>query len=149
MIFPLFLIPIITGLTAQGLKPFLNKRHYSALKVAGLKVPRYGGMPSAHTAFAISLATTTAVVDGFFSTTFAIAITILFYTIDDALRMRMFLSRHGDSLRKLIKRLPTDDQTKYPYIESRLGHSLPEVIGGAILGLIWSLLLLWLYFSVS
>ena len=149
MALPLFLIPIIAGLVTQVLKPFLNKKYYSSLKVAGMTVPRYGGMPSAHTAFAVSLATVVGFADGLLSSTFAITVTILFYTIDDALRMRMFLGRHGDAIRRLIKRLPAKDQKPYPYVEPQLGHTPKEVIGGAIVGLLISLLLLWLYFEIA
>lgn len=142
MIIPLFLIPILAGLTAQALKPLLNRRYYSPLKVAGHAIPRYGGMPSAHTAFAVSLVTVVGINDGIFSTSFAIAATILFYTLDDALRMRMFLGRFGQSLRLLISEEPPERQKQFPYVESRLGHKPLEVAAGAALGVLIPLLLM-------
>ena len=142
MILPTFLIPIITGLIAQGLKPWLNKRWYAVINDEGHKIPRYGGMPSAHTAFAASLATVLAVIDGFASTGFAIAIAALILILDDALRMRIFLGRHGLALHKLVRKLPPAEQAEFPYLETRLGHKVPEVIAGGLLGIIVSLLLL-------
>lgn len=138
----LFLIPILCGTVAQGLKYFFNKRFYSELKIAGQRIPRYGGMPSAHTAFAFALATVVAVADGLDSASFVIASAVVIFILDDALRMRMFLSRHGAALRKLIARLPKNEQSDYPYLESRLGHKLPEVIAGAALGIVLALLFL-------
>lgn len=140
---PLFLIPIIVGLITQASKPFLNKRWYAQLTEGGQKIPRYGGMPSAHTAFATSLATVIAYAAGFNSALFAVAIALVIYVLDDALRMRIFLSRHGEALRKLVHKLPPADQHQFPYLEARLGHKLPEVIiGGMVgIGLSWILLM--------
>ncbi len=131
---PLFLIPILVGLAAQGLKPLFNAQWYAELKEAGRKIPRYGGMPSAHTAFSFSLATVVALVDGLSSTSFAVAASLVVFILDDALRMRFFLSRHGEALHKLISRLPLEQQGAYPYLEARMGHTLSEVTVGAALG---------------
>jgi len=143
MSFPVFLVPIIAGLIAQSLKPLLNKRWYAVISEEGHKIPRYGGMPSAHTAFATSLATTLGVVDGFASTSFAIGVAALILIIDDALRMRILLGRHGFALRRLVNKLPPLERKEFPYLEARLGHKVPEVIAGGLLGIVLSLLLLW------
>lgn len=145
----LFLIPILCGLIAQGLKYFFNKRFYSELRIAGQRIPRYGGMPSAHSAFAFSLATVVAAADGVNSGSFAIASAAVIFIMDDALRMRLFLSRHGLALHKLIHRLPAAEQQDYPYLETRLGHKVPEVIAGAVLGIISALAFLALSQSVA
>jgi len=133
---PLFLVPILAGLIAQALKPLFNKTWYHHLSKAGKHIPRYGGMPSAHTAFATSLATVVALVDGLYTTSFMIALSLVIFVLDDALRMRIFLSRHGLALRKLVDRLPAEDQKRYPYLETRLGHKGREVLVGAILGVV-------------
>lgn len=135
MLFPLFLIPILVGLVAQALKRFFNKQWYAELSAGGRKIPRYGGMPSAHTAFSFSLATTVALAEGFGSASFAIAASLVIFILDDALRMRIFLSRHGEALQKLIDRLPEEQQRTYPYLETRMGHKIHEVIAGAVLGI--------------
>lgn len=142
MSLPLFLLPIISGLIAQGLKPFFNKRAFTEHEHAGTKLPRYGGMPSAHTAFATSLATLVAWEAGIGSAAFAIAASLVIYVLDDALRMRMFLSRHGVALGQLIKRLPSADQGSFPHLESQLGHKLPEVVAGGTIGIALTLLIL-------
>ena len=144
MSLPLFLIPVLVGLAAQSLKPLLNKQWYAQLGEGGKKIPRYGGMPSAHTAFAFSLATLIAWTDGVMSTSFAIAASIVIYVLDDALRMRIFLSRHGQALDLLVKKLPVKQQEDFPYLETRLGHKGREVTAGAVLGTVLTLVVLWL-----
>ena len=141
---PLFILPILSGLIAQALKPVLNKSWYAKLSEDGRKIPRYGGMPSAHTAFAISLATLVAVTDGIATTSFAITAALVIFVLDDALRMRIFLSRHGEALHKLIEQQPAKQQSKFPHLESRLGHKLSEVIAGGLLGFVVTIVLLWL-----
>lgn len=136
---------MLAGLLAQSLKPVLNRRWYAKLGNTNQKVPRYGGMPSAHTSFATSLATVVAWTDGFSGTTFAIAAAMVIYVLDDALRMRAFLSRHGLALHLLVERIPVADRTKFPYLETRLGHKGIEVLVGGLIGIIASLLLLYVF----
>jgi len=138
----LFLFPILSGLIAQALKPLLNKRWYAKLNGAGRKIPRYGGMPSAHTAFAVSLATLVAFTDGIATTSFAITVSLVIFILDDALRMRIFLSRHGEALHKLIGLQPAKKRGQFPRLESRLGHKPAEVIVGGILGFVITIILL-------
>lgn len=136
---PVFLIPIVVGLIAQGLKPLINRGwHTHPFDDVGY-MPRYGGMPSAHTAFAFSLATIAALADGFFSASFAIAVGLTIFILDDALRMRIFLGRHGLALQKLVNKLPAQERKSLPYLESHLGHKPLEAVVGAILGIVLTL----------
>lgn len=144
MTLPLFLIPVVVGLTTQAIKPLINKQWYATISPDGKKLPRYGGMPSAHSAFAFSVATVIGLADGLFSSTFIIAVALLFLILDDALRMRIFLSRHGLALRRLIQKLPKEERATYPYLESRLGHKPLEVLVGGVLGVTLSLALYYL-----
>lgn len=142
MFFPLFVIPVLVGLLAQSLKPIFNRQWYATLSRSGKKIPRYGGMPSAHTAFAVSIATVIGVSAGINSPSFVIAVALVIFILDDALRMRIFLSRHGLALSRLVKKLPPAEQSEFPYLETRLGHKGSEVIAGAALGLVASLIML-------
>ena len=142
---PLFLIPILVGLITQILKRLLNKRWYAQLEAGGQKVPRYGGMPSAHTAFVVSLATVVAMTDGIYTTSFVIASALLILVIDDALRLRMFLSNHGEAIQMLVRKLPPEAQKDFPYIEARLGHKTIEAIVGALVGIGLTLILMYLF----
>jgi uncharacterized protein len=144
MIFPLFLIPVLVGLIAQLFKRWLNQKWLAQTTIKGLRMPRYGGMPSAHTAFAFSLLTVVALTDGFSSTTFAIAAAITIFIVDDALRMRILLGRQGHSLYRLIKKLPPAEQSAFPPLETRLGHNIPEALAGAVLGVAVTIFIYWL-----
>lgn len=140
---PFFLIPILVGLSTQLVKPLFNKNWY-AEHGKGEKLPRYGGMPSAHTAFAFSLLTMVGLVDGINSVSFAIMVSLAIFVIDDALRMRVFLGSHGFALHELVIRLPVEDQKRYPYLETQLGHKPLEVMIGALIGIAATWLLMWL-----
>lgn len=139
---PYFLLPILAGLVAQGLKSLLSRETYRQTSTNDQQLPHYGGMPSAHTAFAFSLATVVAYVNGITSVSFAIAVSILIFILDDALRMRIFIQRHGQALKQLISQLPPEVQREFPVIESRLGHQPLEVMVGALLGIFLTLIIL-------
>jgi acid phosphatase family membrane protein YuiD len=142
MVFPLFLIPVIVGLSAQGLKFFFNRNRRFFQRTETGYLPRYGGMPSAHTAFVFSLATVVGSVDGFASVTFAIVAALTIFVLDDALRMRIFLGQHGQALHHLVKRLPIQERGLYPQLETHLGHKPAEVTVGATVGVVLSLVIL-------
>lgn len=142
---PLFLIPILIGLIAQSLKPLFNQQWFAKIEPGGQAIPRYGGMPSAHTAFITSLATVVGMKAGFTSVPFALAACMTILVLDDALRMRIFLGRYGAALRLLIKHVPKAEQARYPYLEERLGHKPLEVLAGAVLGITLSLLALYVW----
>ena len=142
MFFPPFIIPIVVGVFTQFLKFFFKSNRISDPEHNRLDVlPQYGGMPSAHTAFATSLATLVSLTDGISSNSFAIAICVMIFILDDALRLRVFLGRFGVAIRRLVKLLPADEQKTVPHIEGRIGHRVSEVIVGAFVGIIATYLL--------
>lgn len=138
----LFLIPLLVGLVTQFSKRFFNKNWHSEMTAMQSHLPHYGGMPSAHTAFAFSLLTVIAWEDGIGSSTFAIAVVLAIIILDDALRMRIFLGHHGEALHKLIKKLPENEQKTFPLLETSLGHKPLEAAVGALVGIVLTLLLL-------
>ncbi|EKD49158.1 MAG: hypothetical protein ACD_63C00252G0006 [uncultured bacterium] len=139
--FNIIAIPIIVFILAQGLK-ILTKSIERPFKLK--HIAAYGGMPSAHTAFTASMATLAGLIDGFNSVTFMICIVMFLIIVRDALGLRMHLSEHSKVLNKIIADVPDIDPKKYPFLGERLGHTLPEVIVGAIAGtfLTWVLFVL-------
>jgi hypothetical protein len=102
----------------------------------------YGGMPSAHTAFVISLTTVVGLSSGYKSAAFAIAAVFAIIIIRDAIGLRQFLSEHGRILNMLIKDLPDDQETKYPtHVTEHLGHTPLQATVGGIIGFViaWSM----------
>ncbi len=133
----IFLIPLIIGLVTQALKfvIFTAKHGWN---------PEYmfthGHMPSAHTAFAVSLATSVGWYEGVGSGSFAVAAALAFVLVDDAARVRMYLGDQGRYLNMLIERLDLDEK-KFPRLKERVGHRVSEVIVGGLIGFLGTLLL--------
>ena len=139
---PLFLIPLVVGLITQFSKRFFNNNWIPELKGNTPHLPRYGGMPSAHTSFAFSMLTVIAYTEGFSSPLFVVTVVLAVIILDDALRMRIFLGRHGEAITRLIKSLPKQDQAAYPHLEKRLGHQPVEALVGACIGTFLTLIIL-------
>lgn len=131
------LIPLIVGVFTQILKFVLFSMKH------GLKWEYFfthGHMPSAHTAFVVSAITSIGYYEGTTSGVFALSVIFAVLIIDDALRLRVFLGDQGRYLNMLIDRLPVDKK-KFPRLKERIGHRLPEVIIGGLIGFLLTLAL--------
>lgn len=92
-----------------------------------------GGMPSSHSAFVIAMATSTGLIDGFSSTTFALAMGIALVVMYDAAGLRRAAGKMAATLNKIVDHVynaPTSEKLK-----ELLGHTPVEVFVGAILGI--------------
>lgn len=92
-----------------------------------------GGMPSSHSAFVIALATSTGLIDGFSSTTFALATGLALIVMYDAAGLRRAAGKMAATLNKIVDHVynvPTSEKLK-----ELLGHTPVEVFIGAILGI--------------
>ena len=98
-------------------------------------------MPSAHTAFAISLLTSIGYYEGIGSGAFAVAVAIAFLIIDDAVRLRMYLGDQGRYLNTLIQTLKLST-TEFPRLKERVGHRTSEVVVGGFIGFFLSTILI-------
>jgi len=132
-----FLIPIIVGVITQTIKFALYSiKHGWNLEYA----MTHGHMPSAHTAFIISLVTSVGYYEGLDSGAFAVAIILAIIVIDDAVRLRMYMGDQGRYLNMLIRQLPIDKKL-FPRLKERIGHRINEVIIGGIFGFFLTLIL--------
>lgn len=129
----LAIIPVIAGLASQVLK--------LAFTVRGGRpdwrvLNEYGGMPSSHTAFMVSLSTAVGLHEGFASAAFAVAFITMLIIIRDAIGFRQYLSEHGRLIAGLLSQLPPKDQTELkPHLQERLGHTPLEAFVGGLLGI--------------
>ncbi len=97
----------------------------------------YGGMPSAHTAFVVSVTTVVGLSEGVSSAAFAVSMVFGVLIVRDAIGLRQFLSQHGRVLNMLIKDLPDDIEAKYPHaLAERLGHTPLQALVGGTIGII-------------
>ena len=137
--YKVFIIPVLVGAIVQIIKYlFYIKKHGWNFKY----IMTHGHMPSAHTAFIISLVTSVGLFDddGIKSGAFAIAVILAIIVIDDAVRLRMYMGDQGRYLNMLIRQLPVD-ATQFPHFKERLGHRVSEVIVGGLLGFVLTLIL--------
>lgn len=134
--FELILIPIIVALAAQivkltidGIPNNLNWQHL---------ISDYGGMPSSHTAYVVSLSTVIGLSQGFNSATFAISFVLMLIVVRDAIGFRREIGRNAVFTNMLAKIIYKDAsptvKKKLDFLNERVGHSLLEVIAGFIFG---------------
>jgi acid phosphatase family membrane protein YuiD len=133
----ILLIPLVAGAIAQLLKIFFNKHENYNIKSI---LVAYSGMPSAHSAIVVSLATITGLED-YTSPIFAISIIFAFMTIRDALGIRQYLGQHGKMLNELVRDLGNDNvlDQKYPHLLENIGHTPLQVFVGSMIGFLVSL----------
>lgn len=114
------LIPFICILAAEAMKltiDVLSKR-------PKLRFVNPGGMPSGHSSFVGSLVAVTAYLEGIESTLFMIAAVIALIVMYDAVTLRREAGRHAREINR-------HHQTA---LEESLGHSVFEVVVGALFG---------------
>lgn len=92
-------------------------------------------MPSAHTAFAVSITTLIGLRFGIDAPIFAIALVFTLLIMRDAVSFRSFLGRQAQVLNRIIDRLGEAEKKDLPYLSERIGHSMLEVLVGAVWGI--------------
>lgn len=134
-------VAIISWVAAQIIKTLINAIKYK--KVNPERLFGAGGMPSSHSSFVCSALVAIARQDGIGSTNFALIFIISVVVMYDAMGVRRAAGQHAQELnriRKIIfdKSTITPDE-KIKEFKEYLGHTPFEVLGGAMLGIIISL----------
>ncbi len=94
-----------------------------------------GGMPSSHSSTVTAMATSVGIIDGFSSTTFAIAVCAAVIVMFDAAGVRRNASKHAKVLNSLVQELLSPDHfMSREKLKEFLGHTPLEVFAGAGLG---------------
>ena len=126
------LAPALGWLAAQGLKTLLKVVVNTEKQQKTSELFRSGGMPSAHSATMVSLATVIGVADGFYNPLFAVTAMLTVIVLYDATHVRRAVGEQG----KVLKA-----ETKKSFYLAE-GHTLKEVVAGSILGFAVALILL-------
>lgn len=105
----------------------------------------YGGMPSAHSAFVVSLATFIGMSQGFTSATFAVVAVFAILTIRDAMGFRRQLDSHAKILNQLRTKLSDKEKQEFPELNEHIGHTPMQVFVGSVFGFAIALLA-WFFF---
>jgi hypothetical protein len=127
------IIPIIVLISSQALK-LLTDGIKGNFDLHNLFVS-YGGMPSAHTAFAVSITTLAGLNLGLESPIFAVSLVFTLLIMRDAVAFRGLLGKQAKVFNRLIKKMPEAEKKDIPLFRERMGHSILEVTAGAIWGI--------------
>ena len=96
-----------------------------------------GGMPSSHSAGVMGLATSIGLIDGFNSTSFAVAIGFAMITMYDAAGVRRAAGKTAACLNRMMEDYYKHDlQAIGGKLKELLGHTPFEVYMGALLGIV-------------
>ncbi len=129
--YQLIIIPLVVGAITQIIKLIIdgipNNLNWQHL------YNDYGGMPSSHTAFVVSLATAIAFREGLDSAAFAISLIFMLIVVRDAVGFRRQLGKNA-SITNLLTEEVFKKKNNIPRLREKIGHTVPEVIAGALLG---------------
>lgn len=152
--FYVLIVSLFAGILSQFIKLFLKLLKKRTFEWHSLDA--YGGMPSSHAAFLLSLLTAVGLTDGFDSTMFAVAFIITAILIRDALGIRMILEDQGKLILRLIDKAPETpelDKEKKEALQNhrighRIGHTIPEIIVGSIIGVAVAVIGYYIFFQI-
>ncbi len=130
-------IPLVAASVAQLLKIALAASRGSA---GWRQVWAYGGMPSMHAAFTVSLCTVLFLGEGV-GPAAAVASVFTLLTLNDALMLRRQVGDHARVLNRLVETLPDDVEYDFPILAVRVGHTFAEILAGGALGVALAMLL--------
>ena len=99
-----------------------------------------GGMPSGHSATVTALAVTTAIEYGFDSPIFAVTTVLAVIVMHDAMGVRREAGKHAELLNEIVK-IMDDKLDAEVKMKVFLGHTPTQVVMGALLGFIVSMIL--------
>ena len=100
-----------------------------------------GGMPSSHAAGVSALATSVGVTYGFDSAMFAVTLLFTLIVLFDAQGVRHSAGRQAEILNKMLDDIYWKKKLDEEELKEFLGHTPVEVLAGAVLGILVSLLL--------
>ncbi len=126
-------LPMAFGwITAQATKMIIF-----AIRRQPLDLFCSGGMPSTHTASTIAVVTHIAITENFKGSIFALALLFGIVTAFDACNVRLQCGRVTEKVNDLIdKSFASDDPEKPEKLKVIKGHTIPEVLVGAVIGVV-------------
>ncbi|QVK18759.1 divergent PAP2 family protein [Mycoplasmatota bacterium] len=130
---------VIAQLIKLPIHYFLHKEYMPEILLST------GGMPSSHSAFVTALVISIGMVNGIYTTDFAIAFVLAGVVIHDATGIRREAGRHATVLNKMgediqylfSSMIKERNKEKYDQkFKELLGHEPSEALGGIILGIL-------------
>ena len=102
-----------------------------------------GGMPSSHTSAVMALSMGIGFSQGFGTSVFALSGVFALITMYDAAGVRQETGKQGIAINSILDWLASEQpgsSVEESNMKERVGHSPSEVLAGAVLGVIWSLI---------
>ncbi len=128
--------PISAWVLAQTLKYLSQAYKANSLKDFSF-LYKSGNMPSSHAALMLSLLTVLAFKDGTNSALFAAVLVLTMIILYDAVNVRRAVGEQGPILLELAKKAGLK-----PAAHLAMGHRIPEVVAGGLLGIVVAMLVL-------
>jgi len=134
-----FYNPIVTPTTLAYIASIIGKIIYESITkrklslIAGVKD---GGMPSSHTAAVVGLSTSILLNEGL-STVFWVSLLFSFIVMKDAIGVRWETGQQAKAINEILKRLRMR-QVLEEDLKELLGHTEAQVLGGFIVGVVFS-----------
>lgn len=137
-----FIIPLLVLCINQVIKLLVHgfKGNFSWSQIFS-----YGGMPSSHTALAVSLLLVIGYYEGWDSVSFAIALIMAVVIVKDAAGIRRKLGKQSQIINQMIKKMPNKEKYKFPVLNERFGHTNSEIAVGMMIGIILTIYLLYIW----
>lgn len=131
----IIIVTMVSWLLAQSMKLIIDKIKHR--KIDFTRIVGAGGMPSSHSAFVTSLATSIGYQAGLNSTEFALAFSFAAVVMYDAAGVRRSAGKQARVLNKIVQDLYSKEHTvKKERLKELIGHSPVEVFAGAVLGIL-------------
>lgn len=134
---PIFLSAVFSLLTAQFIKAIINLFRYRSRSfhdVLATFLWKTGGMPSSHSALAVSISTAVAIVEGLDTSIFILSFFFTLVVIRDAIGVRHSAGLQARTLNQLGKSLSGRFGISFHPVKEVQGHNPPQVIVGSLLG---------------
>jgi len=134
---PVFLSAVFSLLVAQFIKAIVNLFRYRSRSLREVLVTflwKTGGMPSSHSALAVSIATAIAFTEGVDTSIFILAFFFALVVIRDAMGVRRSSGIQAKTLNQVGKELNSRFGIAFRPVKEVQGHSPAQVVVGALLG---------------
>jgi acid phosphatase family membrane protein YuiD len=130
MDFTYLLTPVLTWLVVGPIKFLINsaRQRRWAFNLVG-----NGGFPSNHSATVTSMATLIALREGIGHPAFGVAVTLCFIVMIDANSLRQHVGRQAAAINRLAA---AAGENGHVTLRERMGHTLVEIGGGIVTGIL-------------
>ena len=122
------LTPFVTWIVVGPIKFLINsarKRRWAFDLVGN------GGFPSNHSSVVVSMATLIALREGIGHPAFGVAVTLAFIVMIDANSLRQHVGRQAAAINRIAV-----GKDPMPVLRERMGHTLVEICGGIVTGML-------------